>query len=432
MHSESSSGKDKEKIYPSYTELRIYPSFSEVREKFHAPQNFKMYFPREVYDQIVKGSLSVEGIDVSSQNSVTKANNLENQIVFIRRPRESPIECQVIRSNDLLLKDIKTGRYIRAQNHELEYVNIPEEEGTEVTFALKQQGDATLSYLINGIQWSPRYNLNVENDNHSFDAWADMTNNTKRDYQIKRTELFGGDVHLQQTAHHVRRFHPQSCCMKACCCDSGFGGAPTIESEGELAGIYWYSIDQPFMLIQQSTFSLPFVKPIINLEKYAGLTNYFQEQTQKGKFQRKYRIESDRFLPKGTVTIREDGRVVGQAQLLDISQGEKQDLDCGNDPDVSYTRKVKILSQKRESASYDINLTIKNVKIKKIKYEYKEIISSAKFTITPKNNNEQLDNKIQIIGEGIQILGEELQPNEEQNFQFEILLEYRNIQPQPY
>ena len=109
-----------------------------------------MYFPREVYDQIVNGGLSVEGIEVLSQNSVTKANNLDNQIVFLRRQREQPIECQVVRANDLLLKDVKTGRFIRGQNHELEYVNIPEEEGQEVTFALKQSGDATLSYLING------------------------------------------------------------------------------------------------------------------------------------------------------------------------------------------------------------------------------------------------------------------------------------------
>jgi hypothetical protein len=109
-----------------------------------------MYFPREVYDQIINGSLSVEGIDVISQNSVRKANNLENQIVYLRRPREHPIECQVIRANDLLLKDIKTGRFIRGQQNELEYVHIPEEEGQEVTFALKEPGDATLSYLING------------------------------------------------------------------------------------------------------------------------------------------------------------------------------------------------------------------------------------------------------------------------------------------
>jgi hypothetical protein len=38
MASNSNSSKDKEKIFPSYTELRIYPSFTEIREKFNAPQ----------------------------------------------------------------------------------------------------------------------------------------------------------------------------------------------------------------------------------------------------------------------------------------------------------------------------------------------------------------------------------------------------------
>ncbi|CAF1481756.1 unnamed protein product [Adineta ricciae] len=421
MASNSNNEKDKDKIFPSFTELRVYPSFTEIREKFHAPQNFKMYFPREVYDQIVQGSLNVEGIDVLSQNSVTKANNLEGQTVFIRRPHETPVECQVIRANDLLLKDVKTGRFIRAQNHELEYVHIPEEEGTEVTFALNQPGDAFLSYLINGINWSSRYNLKVESTDHSFEAWADITNNTKRDYQIKRTELFGGDVHLQ---HSHRSAPMRRCCMKSCCCcDCRSAPSPSIQAEGELAGIYWYSIDQPFVLIQQSTYSLPFVKPVIKLEKYAGLQNYFQEQTHKGKFQRKYRIESDSFLPKGTVTIREDGRVVGQAQLTDLSQGEKQDLDCGDDPDVSFNRQVKVLSQKRESASYDIQLTIRNGKSKPVKYEYKEIISSAKFTTIPKGDKQD---KIESIGEGLQIIGEELQANSEHIFQYEISLEYRN------
>jgi hypothetical protein len=37
----------KDKIFPSFTELRIYPSFTEIREKFDAPQVkhlFKIYF----------------------------------------------------------------------------------------------------------------------------------------------------------------------------------------------------------------------------------------------------------------------------------------------------------------------------------------------------------------------------------------------------
>ena len=36
MSSDSTNGK--EKIFPSFTELRIYPSFTEIREKFDAPQ----------------------------------------------------------------------------------------------------------------------------------------------------------------------------------------------------------------------------------------------------------------------------------------------------------------------------------------------------------------------------------------------------------
>ncbi|UJR29770.1 hypothetical protein I4U23_017318 [Adineta vaga] len=426
----STDSKEKEKIFPSFTELRIYPSFTEIREKFNAPQNFKMYFPREVYDQIVNGSLCVEGTDVLSQNSVTKANNLENQTVFLRRPREEPIQCLVIRPNDLLLKEIKTGRFIRATQDQLEYVNIPEEEGQEVTFALKEAGEATLSYLIHGITWKPRYNLKVESDNHQFDAWADMTNNTKRDYKIKHTELFGGDVHLQDSPVHSRGYGGQCYCAQECCCLRSAPAAPQIESQGELAGIYWYSIDQPFVLIQQSTFSLPFVKPTITIEKYSGLENQFQERTQKGKFQRKYRIESDKFLPKGTITIREEGRIVGQAHLCDLSQGEKQDLDCGDDPDVSFIRNVKTLSQKRDSALYSIRLIIKNSKSKSIKFEYKEIISTAKFTITPKGENALNDDKIQLINEGLQIFHEELKSNNELIYQYEILLEYPNQQDQ--
>lgn len=78
-------------------------------------------------------------------------NNLENQIIFARRrSTEEAEECRVIQADDLLLQNTKTKRYFRAQRHELEYVNIPEQEGTEITYILKQQGKATLSYQIRG------------------------------------------------------------------------------------------------------------------------------------------------------------------------------------------------------------------------------------------------------------------------------------------
>ncbi|CAF4823136.1 unnamed protein product, partial [Rotaria sp. Silwood2] len=113
---------------------------------------FKTYFPHEVLDKIIKGNLSVEDIDVVSQNAVAKANNLENQ----------------------------TG------------------------------------YLHN---------------------------------QIKCTELFGGDVHLQQLSNCHRPMMARFCWMKSICgCDDCCDVAPTIQVEEELVVLYWCSIDQAFLL----------------------------------------------------------------------------------------------------------------------------------------------------------------------------------------
>ncbi|CAF4507964.1 unnamed protein product, partial [Didymodactylos carnosus] len=219
-------------------------------------------------------------------------------------------------------------------------------------------------------------NLKVDrtNDQHLFEAWADMTNSTKRDYKIKHTELFGGDVKLQNVNNY--RYEAQS---YSCCCEcSALGGSNEeikIESQGEIAGLYYYSIDQSFILASQSTFSLPFVEVNIKLEKYSKVELYFLERTQKGKFQRIYRIEGDKFLPAGTCTVREDGRVVGQAKLPDMGVKDKHDLECGSEVDVGYNREVNVLSKKRHSASFSIKLSIKNTKEKRsMKYEYSEII----------------------------------------------------------
>ena len=109
-----------------------------------------------------------------------------------------------------------------------------------------------------------------------------------------------------------------------------------IEAQGELAGHYRYSIDQLFLLVQQRTFSLPFVQAKMELEKCTGLESNFQGQSRKGKVQRKYRIRSDKFLPRRVITIRDDGKVVGQTSLTNLSQGEKQETEGSS---ISVQRK---------------------------------------------------------------------------------------------
>ncbi len=127
---------------------------------------------------------------------------------------------------------------------------------------------------------------------------------------------------------------------------------PSIGALGELAGrlyflrysivyfpflgLYLYSIDQPFVLLPKSTFGLPFVNATIQISKCVGLTLPFTSHTQIRKLQRKYCIESiDKFLPSGSLTIREQSRLVGVTTLPDMAVGDKHTLTSGQDPDVS-------------------------------------------------------------------------------------------------
>ncbi|CAF1250802.1 unnamed protein product [Rotaria sordida] len=370
-------------ILPNFTELRIYPSFTEIRQQYNAPKNFRMYFSRDVYANIVRGSLSIEGIPIESKQVVPHANNLENQTIFVRRnSNEEPQECRVIQADDLLLQNIKTKRYFRAQRHELEYVTMPEQKETEVSYVLKQQGKATLSYQIHGISWLPQYELSILSDDrqHTFQAFAEITNGTKQEYRIDRTELFSGDVHLQGEVEAKRR-------------------------RDRSRSLYLYSIDQPFILLPKSTFGLPFINATIQIRKYVGLTLSFTSHTQIRKLQRKYRIESiDKFLPGGPLTIREQGHLVGVTTLPDMSVGDKHTFSCGQDSDVSLNRQVKLISRERHSAMYAVHLTFKNVKSTPVKFEYNEIIDNedAQFKIILKGSDDQRA-QIEVTANGIQI-----------------------------
>ncbi|CAF2099551.1 unnamed protein product [Rotaria magnacalcarata] len=403
-------------VLPNFTELRIYPSFTEIRQQYNAPKNFTICFSRGVFANIPRGSLSIEGVPIESKQIVPKANNLENQTIFVQRhSNEEPQECNVIQADDLLLQNIKTKRYFFAQRHEIEYVNIPEQEETAVTYVLKHQGKATLSYQIQGITWSPQYDLSIQSDDcqHIFQAFAEITNGTKQVYRIDRTELLGGDIVLQRDVASKRRrdrsrSRSRSLSETSDEDDEEFDSCditPTVGELGELAGLYRYSIDQPFVLLPKSTFGLPFINATIQVSKYFGLTLPFTSHTQIRKLQRKYRIESiDKFLPGGLLTIREQDRLVGVITIPDLAIGDKYTLTSGEDPGVSLNRQVKLISKERHSGVYAVHLTFKNIKSTPVKFDYKEIVDSknAQFKIILKGSDDQRA-QIQVTANGVQI-----------------------------
>ena len=369
---------------PSASMIRIYPSFTEVRQNINPVSPHQVYFPQDLYSQIMPGSINLEGVKLTAMNSVLRENNLEGKVVHINKDKETRA-VKMIRSRDSLVQDLVSLRYYHVDRSNIEFTEIPEETGTEVTFKLDKDGLAILSYLMYGITWKPRYTLNINGETNVFQGWADISNNTLKEYSIEKTELFGGDVNIRQHRPQQRGVMYKTMALAMC------ADAPSVKAEGEVAGLYMYSISDGYTLEPRSTFGLPFVAPAIELKKVALLECYFNQSNSKGQSGRVYKIKSSEFLPGGPVTVREDGRVVGQSNIPDLSADENSDLNVGNDSEVTYDREVKTLSHNENQSEYEVKVTINNRKTRTVNVEFIEHLH-GRFEINCKADNVVVQN----------------------------------------
>ncbi|GGJ31980.1 DUF4139 domain-containing protein [Deinococcus roseus] len=354
-------------------DLRIYPGFAEIRENVQVSENYTLNLPIEHFAQILPGSLTLEGLDVLNQTSRQVISSLEGQKVLVQKGNET-IEAEVIRAEDFLLKDLKTGRYFYGDPRSIEYLSVPQLPSYQVDFLVSRPGKGTLSYLTQGITWNPRYNLNITDAGHTFAAWADITNNTGRKLTVDNTELFGGDVNLNQS------YNPPMPMVREGAAMMDKSTANEIQAQGEAGGLYRYDLSQPFTLAANGTYTLPFVKPQTKVTPYLAANTYFYPQTTEGNLSRMYKFTSSEFLPRGTITVREDGRILGQAQVPDLTADRETLLNLGRDADVSFKRDVKTVSQNDSKAVYNVTLTLKNNKKRAVQAQFKDMLS-GKFEI---------------------------------------------------
>ncbi|NTY02158.1 DUF4139 domain-containing protein [Deinococcus sp. JMULE3] len=335
----------------SAADLRIYPSFSEVREPVTADTNtLRLNLPLDTWQNILSGSLDLEGLTFTQAIQKQEANwlsSLEGQTIYLRRDgKTEPVT--LIRARDLLVKDAQ-GRYFTARYEDLQFDAAPpanpQAPTQSVTYTLAQPGKGTLSYLTRAVTWTPRYTLKASSSGAQLAALADIRNTTEQAYDVQNTELYAGDVNIQnqQEAAYMMRGAAMDVMTSA-------APAPKIESQGELRGLYRYALTTPFQLPANSVTTLPFITPKLNtFERYAGLQTYFDPSPREGNLNRSYRLKADQRLPAGPITVREDGRIVGQTSIPDTRQGGTIDFSLGEDPDLSYTRTVQQTAQTKDT-----------------------------------------------------------------------------------
>ena len=356
----------------SAAQLRLYPSFAEVREPVEVRNGLvTLSFGQEAAGSLVPGSLSVEGVDLVSGLSKVAPSWLatqEGQGVWLDREGKTE-RVTLVRAEDLLVRDAQ-GRYRTVTFDQLSFDTLPPPNPAaarvQYTYRVKGTG-AILSYLTRAVSWSPSYTLRAQDSSAELTGLAELRNASDAGYAVNAgAELFAGEVNLTGPQPFARDFAVPAAAPPA----------PKISGGGELRGLRQYTLSSAFTLPGQATLELPFLTPQLStFQRYGALSRRFDPQPAEGKLDRAYRLRADTFLPAGPLTVRDEGRIVGQTDLGDTPRGEVVDFTLGADADLSYARAVQVKRQDKTGAVYQVTYTFENAKDRPLRAEVSETYS---------------------------------------------------------
>lgn len=389
-------------------ELRVYADFSEVRTQVETTADtLEFTFPQGVWEHVLPASLGVLELPYSSVTHAEAPSwlvRLEGQRVSLRLDPLAPLrEATLVRAADLLVQD--ENAFYRVREDQLVFHELPREKtqnaARDVVSHLKEPGEGVLTYLTRGVKWHPRYTLDATPDSPqaTLSALADITNETDGLHAPDALELISGDVQMELGEDDG---HPQVMYAMSAGESSRFSrAAPELEELPELGGLYRYNVLNPPPLAANSTVSVAFLPDaFLALEREARLdTHFVHVGAQRGNFNRGYTLTAAHNLPGGRLTIREDGRIVGQHELSETPADHPIRFVLGRDPDVTFQRTLRQTGAERDPdgsgqvrrVSYEVTFSVINSKSRPVQAVINEQHHDRVVTI--QGADLQLDNR---------------------------------------
>jgi hypothetical protein len=366
------------------TELTLYPSFAEVRENVQLTgSRFDWTPPADLGDYLVPGSLELQHPDVLSMQLLPPSGSLlsvfEGKTVKVYL-HEEWVTAKVIKA-DIGLFEID-GEFIRLEGVEIKFPSL---EGTRFapTYSWKFSGAggaAKILYSTRGLYWAgTRYTLNVGSDNTAnLTAWADVQNLSSLEYNVPNLTLFAGDVsaELDQENAQKNRYLANQNVVPTTPISTASQPTQRIVSAGELGGLQSYNYPKPASFAAKATTGLPFIKSnqtVKDVLEYQGQFNTNSRAT--SALQRVYSFATSQSLPTGGVTVRENGRLVGQTSIVNTPKLGNVRLNLGKDFDVKLSRLVTPLQIGKKTMRYRVDYSVKNVKTRSINLRLAEYIA---------------------------------------------------------
>lgn len=399
-------------LFPSAgaSDLRVYRDFSEVRENVTAQgQRLEVTLPEGVWPGLLPGSLELRGL---GWNQLVQdcgpgwLKRLEGQTVKLREEGHS-VPVTLIRASDLTIRDA-AGDYRQVRLEQLAFPALPPGEPLaglqRLVFEVTAPGPGVLSYLTRSVTWSPRFILSAAGSGANLEALADLRNTASVPYQAQSTELFSGEANLVQGP--VGPAGPAVTVVTGSYTSANdmAGTVPTVNPLASVGGLYRYSLDRPVTLPAGGTVTLPFLKTsVTTFERFAMQNVYFTPQGSRGALNRAYRLKADQSLPGGALTVREEGRIVGQTLLRETEKGETTEFSLGRDPEVRHQRAVKVLEAgERGGGKYQVTYTFENSKNRAIRVELTERMYGRRVVLNgaEKSGETQMELRVDVPARG--------------------------------
>ena len=232
------------------TDLRIYQTFGEVRTPITASSTtYQVDLPNSAWQNLIPGTIDLEGLSSTQAvqtRGVSWLTNLEGKSVTLREGDKTQT-VTLIRAADLLIKDA-SGQYRNVSYAQLSFPVLPplnaQQPGQRLIYSLTKPGNGDLSYLTSALGWTPRYTLQTSGSAASLSALADIRNSSDQVYTVTATELFAGQVDIQNNRPVMYEMRGAG--------RYGFAAAPMaapkVGTLGTVNGLYRYGLDSAFTL----------------------------------------------------------------------------------------------------------------------------------------------------------------------------------------
>jgi len=277
----------------------------------------------------------------------------------------------------------------------------------EVTFmcnsSYPEQQSPLLSYIDRGLQYTPRYLLDLFPSNSdkqvNMHAYADIRNIGEQTFVVKDAELVAGDITL--TRQPLDYFRTALSSYKSSVSESTSFPHPLGE---QASGTYVYQLSLPLSITlpSRSLKSVPFLETFVTVESFLYYSSVFSPVNSNGRLLTAYNLTTmNNFLPNGRLFLREQGRFLGQIDLPNLPVNGTYTMIFGVDADVSYRRQVTVVEGDKHSDSitYYVEYVFENSKLSRnIQVYFLESFNLFKYfqienLSTPKNNNNLLNIK---------------------------------------